>query len=121
MLQDNVVHADHGRKAHLAHAAVVGLHTLCCGVPALALMLAALSGAATGVTLFAQATGRLHAILHAHEMWILALSAALVAVGGVLELNSRRNGRHRSVPWLYLMSVACFGLNVAIILAHRGV
>ncbi|MDX2276373.1 MAG: hypothetical protein NW206_13060 [Hyphomonadaceae bacterium] len=118
MLQHNAAEA--GRRAHLAHAAVVGLHTLCCGLPAFALLLTAVSGATSGVTLFAEYAGTAHAILHAHELWILGLSAVLVLVGGVLELVNRRDGRHRGWPWLYLVSVGCFALNLAIILAHRA-
>lgn len=118
MLQDNTAEA-HGRRAHLAHAAVVSLHALCCGLPAAALMLTAATGATTGITLFAEYAGEAHAILHAHELWILGLSAVLVLVGGVLELATRRDGKHRRLPWLYFLSVGCFALNLAIILAHR--
>jgi uncharacterized membrane protein HdeD (DUF308 family) len=118
MLQHNTA-AGAGRRAHLAHAAVVGLHALCCGLPALALMLTAASGATTGITLFAEYAGEAHAILHAHELWILALSAILVTVGGVLELASRRGHKRRGLSWLYLLSVGCFSLNLAIILLHR--
>jgi hypothetical protein len=118
MLQHNTTAAA-GRRAHLAHAAVVSLHALCCGLPALALMLTAASGATTGVTLFAEYAGEAHAVLHAHELWILALSALLVTVGGVLELATRREHKHRRLPWLYFLSVGCFALNLAIILVHR--
>jgi hypothetical protein len=117
MLQHNAAHA--GRRAHLAHAAVVSLHALCCGLPALALMLTAASGATTGITLFAEYAAEAHAILHAHELWILGLSAILVLLGGTLELLMRRGGKHRRLPWLYFLSVACFALNLAIIFAHR--
>ncbi len=120
MLRYNIAQPEAGRKAHLAHAAVVGLHAICCGVPALALMLAALSGAAAGLSLFAQAASQLHALLHAHEIWILTASAALVAGGGVLEVAARRGQPARGFPWLFLMSVACFAFNVTIILLHRG-
>lgn len=118
MLQDNTAEA-HGRRAHLAHAAVVSLHALCCGLPALALMLTAATGATAGFTLFAEYTAEAHAILHAHEIWILALSAVLVTAGGVLELMVRRDGSHKGVPWLYFVSVGCFVVNLSIILAHR--
>ncbi|MBX9747008.1 MAG: hypothetical protein K2X34_08910, partial [Hyphomonadaceae bacterium] len=57
MLQHNSRQAG---RAHWAHAAVVGLHTLCCGFPALALTAAALSGAASGVTLLSEKTAVFH-------------------------------------------------------------
>lgn len=120
MLQHNTLGAGAGRSAHLAHAAMMGLHTICCGVPALALMLTALSGAAAGVALFAQAASEVHALIHAHEIWIMAASAGLVIGGGLLELSSRRARAGRGFPWLFMMSAACFASNVTIILLHRG-
>ncbi|PZO52091.1 MAG: hypothetical protein DCF16_10095 [Alphaproteobacteria bacterium] len=118
MLQHNSARA--GRRAHLAHAAVVGLHTLCCGLPALVLLAAALSGATSGVALLSDSFGQFHEFMHRHELWILVLSAALVAVGGWLEARSRRNGHSHAFPWLFALSVLCFFANVAIILLHRG-
>jgi uncharacterized membrane protein HdeD (DUF308 family) len=118
MLQHN---ADHGRRAHLAHAAVMGLHALCCGIPALAIAAAALSGAASGIVLVSDYTSIFHHFLHAHEVWILVLSAALVITGGTLEVLSRRGApRARGFPWLFAFSVFCFAANFAIIAAHRG-
>jgi hypothetical protein len=99
---------------------MMGLHALCCGLPALAMLAAALSGATSGIALLADITGQFHAILHAHEVWILIVSAALVVSGGWLEALSRRGGAVRGVPWLFALSVLCFALNVAIILVHRG-
>jgi hypothetical protein len=117
MLQHNGKQA--GRQAHLAHATMMGLHALCCGLPALALMAAAVSGATSGVALFAETTAKLHDFLHQHEIWILVLSAGLVGVGGWLEFVSRRHHRH-GFPWLFAFSVVCFVANVAIILVHRA-
>lgn len=119
MLQRNI-RAGAGRRVHIAHAAVLGLHALCCGLPAIALAAVAFSGAASGVTLFALTTERLHLLLHAYEGWILGSSAALVALGGFLELSARRHGPVRAFPWLFALSVACFALNVLIVLAHRA-
>jgi hypothetical protein len=110
MLQHNTA-----RSAHLAHAAVLSLHTLCCGLPALAVTLAAIG--VSGLNLGGSLTG-LHTLIHGHEIWILALSATLVAVGGLMELNIRRDAR-RGVPWLFVMSAACLVANTAIIAAHR--
>lgn len=119
MLQHN---ANHGRRAHLAHAAVMGLHALCCGIPALAMAGAALSGAASGIVLVADYTNVFHSFLHAHEIWILVLSAALVITGGALEVLSRRGAPGpRGFPWLFAFSVFCFAANFVIIAAHRGV
>jgi len=119
MLQHNSARA--GKKAHIAHAAVVGLHALCCGLPALALLAAAVSGATSGVTVLANAFAPVHDFLHQHEVWILAVSAALVVLGGILEAVSRRGAHKHGFPWLFSISVACFLLNVGIILAHRAI
>lgn len=117
MLQHNS--ARHRRRAHLAHAAVVSLHALCCGLPAAALLAAAVSGATSGIALLAETFAPFHAFLHQHELWILALSAALVVFGGVLEANARRTHNH-GFPWLFAFSVFCFLANAAIIIAHRA-
>ena len=118
MLQHN--NPGHTRRAHLAHAAVVGLHALCCGLPALVMLAAALSGAASSIVLLSDSVQYLHDFMHAYEAWVLGVSAALVVGGGWLELNQRRGGGHKhGFPWLFALSVGCFVLNVAIIVAHR--
>jgi hypothetical protein len=104
----------------LAHAAVMGLHALCCGLPALALAAAAVSGATSGIALLSDSAGKLHEFLHQHELWILVISAALVVLGGWLEVSARRHHRH-GFPWLFAFSVLCFTANVAIILIHRSI
>ncbi len=118
MLQHNIARA--GDRAHVAHAAMISLHALCCGLPIVALMLAALSGASSGATAFLVVTRDIHGALHAHEIWILAGSALLVSLGGVMELAARRNGMKRGTPWLFALSLACFAFNLAIILVHRA-
>lgn len=112
MLQRNIS----ARRAHLAHAAVVGLHAICCGLPALAMAAALVTGATSGVALLSDYFSAFHSVLHTHELEILVLSAALVATGGVLE--ARRLHRH-GFPWLFAVSVLCFLANVAIVLGHR--
>jgi len=118
MLQHNSARA--GKKAHLAHAAVVSLHALCCGLPALAMLAAAISGATSGAAMLAGVLEPVHALLHAHEVWILAASAALVVAGGALEAVARRGPHRHGFPWLFAFSVGCFLVNVAIIVAHRA-
>jgi hypothetical protein len=118
MLQHNKT--KRANQAHWAHAAVVGLHTLCCGLPAAAMAAAALSGAASGTALFSDSFAEFHGFLHAHELWILVLSAVLVGVGGVLELSGRRGHARQGFPWLFAFSVLCFLINTAVILAHRS-
>jgi hypothetical protein len=118
MLQHNAART--GRQAHLAHAAVLSLHSLCCGLPALAVTLAALGVSAGGLTTLGGAFVQFHAFMHGNELWILALSAALVTIGGVMEVNARRSHDHKGVPWLFVMSVCCFVANVAIIAVHRA-
>jgi hypothetical protein len=115
MLQRNALPT--AKSAHLAHAAVLSLHSLCCGLPALAVTLAALG--VSGVS-FGGALAGFHALIHGNELWILALSAALVTVGGLMELNARRSHPTKGVPWLFVMSACCFLANVAIIALHRG-
>lgn len=123
MLQHNTSRGMHraGRKAHLAHATVVGLHAICCGMPALALMAASLSGITSGTAVLAGSMAGIHDLLHAHEVWILSLSAILVAIGGTLEVLARRGGAPKPFPWLFALSVACFVFNVTVIVLHRGV
>lgn len=98
----------------------MGLHAVCCGMPALAMAVAALSGAASGMVLLSESFEQFHEFMHAHEVWILALSAALVAVGGALELAARRAGHAHGFPWLFAFSMFCFLANLAIVLIHRA-
>ena len=98
----------------------MGLHAICCGLPALAMLAAALSGATSGVALLAGSFEEIHHFLHEHEIWVLIASAALVVTGGWLEMASRRIHRH-GFPWLFAFSVLCFVINVAIIFAHRAI
>ncbi len=95
-------------------------HAVCCGLPALAMLAAALSGAASGVALLSDSFEQFHDFLHRHELWIVVLSAALVVSGGWLEASARRTHRNLGFPWLFAVSVLCFLANVAIILAHRA-
>lgn len=117
MLQHNGHKA--GRRAHLAHAAVMGMHAVCCGLPALAMLAAAVSGATSSVALLADSVAEIHQFLHAHEVWILLVSAALVVTGGWIEAAARLRHPH-GFPWWFAFSVLCFLANVAIIVAHRG-
>jgi len=118
MLQHNAVAAPH--RAHVAHAAVVGLHAVCCGLPAAAMLAAGLSGAASGVVLLSDFLGLFHRWLHGYEVWVLGLSAGLVALGAWLEVDVRRGGRSAGFPWLFAFSVLCLLVNVGVLLAHRG-
>jgi hypothetical protein len=118
MLQHNGIKA--GRRAHFAHAAVVCLHAVCCGLPALALFAAAAFGAASGVLLVSDSVGELHAFLHRYEVWVLVFSAALVVAGGWFEAIARRH-HSQGFPWLFAFSVLCFVVNVAVILTHRAI
>ena len=98
---------------------MVSLHALCCGLPALALIAAAASGAAAGSVLLPDIFVQFHEFMHGQEIWILVISAALVGVGGYLEWAARRTHRH-GFPWLFALSAACFVANVAIIAVHRA-
>lgn len=118
MLQHNSAQA--GKRAHIAHAALIGFHALCCGLPALAMAAAAVSGLTSGAALMSGVFEPLHALLHTHEVWILVGSAVLVVSGGVLEVLARRGAHAHGFPWLFAFSVGCFLANVAIVLAHRA-
>lgn len=123
MLQHNVIkdageeaaRATAARRAHVAHAAVVGGHVLCCGAPIALTLLATGAGASFGLSAAASWFGGLHALLHSHELWILAASALLVLTGGGLELRARRGWRFSP---LFLVSVACFAINATLIGIH---
>ena len=115
MLQRN-----NGHHAHIAHAAVVGMHAICCGLPALAMLAAALSGATSVGALLPDSFEQFHRLLHGYELWIVGLSAALVAVGAWMEVSARRNHPGQGFPWLFAFSVLCFLINVGVILAHRA-
>lgn len=111
MLQHNAA------RAHIAHAAVVGMHAICCGVPTLALFAAALSGTASATILAPDYFQEFHRLLHGYEVWILGISAGLVALGAWFEA-SIRHGREDGFPWLFALSVSCFLLNAGVILLH---
>lgn len=118
MLQHNL---SVGRdRAHWAHAALVSMHTLCCGGPVLAMLLAAVAGTTSGVALLSTSVARLHGYLHAHEIWVLFASVSLVTIGGAMEWMARRD-RSLGFPWLFAFSVLCCALNVAIVVAHRAI
>jgi hypothetical protein len=118
MLQRNAAKAP--RRAHLAHAAVVGMHALCCGLPALAMLAAALSGTASAAALLPDSFVQFHRLLHGYELWILGLSAALVALGAWMEAGSRRSHPAQGFPWLFAFSVLCFLVNAGVIFAHNA-
>ncbi len=109
-----------GEKAHVAHAAMISLHALCCGLPLAALALATLSGVASGTSVLVLASQQVHGLLHSHEYWILVASLLLVAIGGYFELGARRAHKRRSISPLFALSVACLAFNVVLIAAHRG-
>lgn len=114
MLQRN-----NSRHAHIAHAAVVGLHAICCGLPALVMLAAALSGAASVSTLLPDSFEQFHRALHGYELWIVGVSATLVTFGAWLEVGARRNHPSHGFPWLFAFSVLCFVINVGVVFAHR--
>ncbi|WP_158766683.1 hypothetical protein [Terricaulis silvestris] len=83
-------------------------------------MIAVAAGATSGFTLLSGFVTEFHRFLHAHELWILALSASLVAAGGYLEFVARRGTHRRGFPWLFAFSALCFLANVVIIAVHRA-
>jgi len=115
MLQHNIASGaeDHARRAHLAHAMVVAIHGLCCGAPIVLLLIASAATSAAGG--FVTQT---HAFLHGHELWLIGISAALIAGGAYAEWRARQAGARR-FPVLFALSLACLVANVAIVAVHR--
>ncbi len=113
MLQHNTPAARSAEHAHIAHAAVVSLHALCCGAPIVLLVIASASATAAGG--FIRQT---HAFLHGHELWLIALSASLIAVGAFAEWRAYQGGLRR-FPALFALSCACLVANLAILAMHR--
>ena len=99
---------------------MISLHTLCCGLPVLALGLVALSGATAGTSVLLAVSQTLHGALHDREYWILALSAVLVGAGAWFELRSWRSGARRRVSPLFALSLGCFVFNIILIAVHRA-
>jgi hypothetical protein len=112
MLQHNT-RSTAARRTHWVHALVVGVHVLCCGLPAGM----ALLGVVVGALAWAAPITALHRFLHGYEPEIIALSFSLVAIGGLLEW--RRRAERKGFPTLYALSLACFVANAAIVAAHR--
>lgn len=117
MLQRNASPAPH--RAHIVHAAVVGVHALCCGVPMAAMLVAGLSGAVSAGMLLPDSFELFHQWMHGYELWILALSAGLVVLGAWLEIDARRRTA-QGFPWLFAVSVACLCVNAGVILGHQA-
>ncbi|MBL8535804.1 MAG: hypothetical protein JNM59_00210 [Hyphomonadaceae bacterium] len=115
MLQHNASR----HHAHAAHAAVVSLHAICCGLPVLALAAVGISGVTSSTALFAESVNFIHNFLHRYEIWIVAVSGGLVALGALLEVLARQRSPGLGFPWMFAISVAAFFVNVAIIVSHR--
>lgn len=111
MLQHNIAKQGGGR-AHWAHAALVGMHALCCGLPAAL----ALTGVAIGALTWARPIAGLHAWLHGYEPEMLLLSFTLVTIGGIAEW--RRRTQLRGFPKLYALSLICFLANAGMVTTH---
>jgi hypothetical protein len=108
-----------GHGAHIAHVAVVAAHTLCCGAP----VLMALAGAAAGMAGIAALASTVHTAIHDFEWQLVALSAVLVGVGGLLEwrrIHNRRPGSPARVSWLFAASCLAFVANTVIVVSHAG-
>lgn len=118
MLQRNAMNTR--RHAHLTHAALVGLHSLCCGIPLVLMALVSIVGASATFAVALQKIYPFHDLIHQNEIWILAASAAFVMLGAVLEARARAGARELGFPYLFAVSVGCLVLNVGVVLLHRG-
>lgn len=100
-------------RIHWVHAAAVGLHALCCGLPlavqALGFGLLAVGGVAA-----------LHGFLHAHEFLVLAASAGLVVLGAVVEWLHHGGVRRGRPSALLALSAGCFVANAVLIGWHQA-
>ena len=101
-------------RTHWAHVGVVAIHVLCCALPiALSVLgLAVTAALLPGVLAW-------HGALHERELWLLAVSAALVVVGAFSEWRFARANRTRRISMLFAASLACFALNGALVAGHR--
>ncbi len=104
-------------RVHWAHALVTGVHTLCCGLPFAAGLLAMTASGASSFAFAADQLGAAHRIAHHFELWTLAFSAVLVAVGIAAEWGVARRGRRVSV----MMAASCgfLILNATLVLTHH--
>jgi hypothetical protein len=105
------------RRAHLAHAAMISLHVLCCGLPLLALTAAA--GVSSGLLAFSSQAEAVHVVLHTHEVALVAASALLVLIGAGLEWAARARQAVHGFPWMMALSAGCFVFNLILVGAHR--
>jgi|CXWL01.1.fsa_nt_gi hypothetical protein len=119
MLQHNASNA--GRHAHVTHAVLVGLHTLCCGTPLLMMTFVSIVGASATLAFAFEKLYPFHDLIHQNEIWILGASAVLVGLGAILEVRARSGGRVLGFPYLFAISVGCFVLNAGVVLLHRAV
>lgn len=93
------------------------MHTVCCGLP----LAASVMGLAASAALMGGVV-RFHQFLHGRELWLLAMSATLVVVGGVAEwrlMHGGMRGGRRRFSAMFAVSLACFAINAAIITGHR--
>lgn len=105
----------------MAHAAAVGIHAICCGMPVLAMAVTALWGTASAAAAAGVWFLPVHEALHGFELWIVAASAMLVSLGGLLEWITRRGAQgSKGIPWLFALSLGAFVVNVAVVFSHQG-
>lgn len=106
-------------RAHAAHALVLGFHSLCCGLPIVATLLASGAVGLVGLTGLQTASQALHVRLHSYEGWVLAASALLVVLGGAAEWSARRGKARQGFPAFFAVSVLCLVANTALVVSHR--
>jgi hypothetical protein len=102
-----------GHRTHWAHVAVVTIHSVCCGAPIAISLLGLAASTALGAGVL-----RFHTFLHGGELWLLALSAALVAAGAAAEFRIAKR-TWATVSVLFWVSVGCLVFNAAIVAGHR--
>ncbi len=104
-------------------------HIFCCGLPVLANLLLFLFNAGTVGAHF-PGFEKFHTWIHAHEIWILLFSFAMLVIGiGSIMWNKHRSCSHTCEHghrnhfdiYLLIFAVTAFGLNALIFLfEHMG-
>ncbi len=101
----------------MAHAAAIGIHVLCCGLPVAASLVSLATGLAlTGALAPIEA---LHGFLHQHEWTLVGISGAFVLLGVLWDRHERAHGHRGAGIWLWV-SAGLFALNLGLTTLHHS-
>lgn len=109
------------KTSHLAHAAMVSLHSLCCGLPILATLASSVLGA--GLLGLQRGATLAHEQIHRVELALVVLSAAFVLLGAALEWRAHQRRRQAGEPGrvslFFLASVGFLAFNAWFTTLHQ--